>query len=297
MGKVLNKFKILTYNVGIIRKDAAAIIESGIDNGDITWLEHPYKDRFFADPFLIKETENKYYILVEEYLFYEEKGKISVLIIDKERFSLLEKKNVIEEPYHLSFPFCNLNGNTIIPESVASGKTYEYIIDPETFRVLEKREILNEGLIDGVYYSDGISRWLLASHKENPKEDLYLYKEHEGCFIPVNNGECIFSSIRFTRGAGLFFERGGVLYRPVQDSEKRYGYQTNIMRVDHIGDDGIVAEKVKTVNSFNNGPFNETMHTFNSYDGFVIVDGSKDVIRFPMKAVYKAIKRIKSRKY
>lgn len=297
MGKVLNKFKILTYNVGIIRKDAAAIIESGIDNGDITWLEHPYKDRFFADPFLIRETENKYYLLVEEYLFYEEKGKISVLIIDKERFSLIEKKNVIEEPYHLSFPFCNLNGNTIIPESVASGKTYEYIIDPETFRVLEKREILNEGLIDGVYYSDGISRWLLASHKTNPKEDLFLYKEIDGTFIPMNNGKCISSSIRFTRGAGLFFERGGSLYRPVQDSEKRYGYQTNIMRVTQIGDDGIVAEKVQTVNSFNNGPYNETMHTFNAYDGFVIVDGSKDIVRFPMKAVYKAIKRSKHRKH
>ena len=297
MGKLLNKFKILTYNIGIIRKDAASIIESGVDKGDIIWLKHPYKDRFFADPFLIKEDEKSYFILVEEYLFYEEKGKISVLIIDKDSFSLIEKKTVIEEPYHLSFPFCNQDGNTIIPEAVASGNTNEYIIDLNTFRVLEKREILKEGLIDGVYYSDGASRWLLASHKTNPKEDLYLYKELDGRFIPLNGGKCIASSIRFTRGAGLFFERGGMLFRPVQDSEKRYGYQTNIMRVDHIGDDGIVTEKVQTINSFENGPFNETMHTFNAYDGFVIVDGSKDTVRFPMKAVYKAIKHAKSRKH
>ena len=234
MSKLSEKFKILTYNIGIIYKDASVIISSGVQKDDIRWLDHPYKDRFFADPFLIREDQTNYYILVEEYLFWEEKGKISVLIIDKERFKLVDKKIVIEEQYHLSFPFCELNGNKIIPESVAAGETYAYTIDTNSFKVIEKHKILNEGLIDGVYYFDGETKWLLASHKEKPKEDLYLYKESTDGFIPLNNGRAIQNSIGFTRGAGLFFKRGEVIYRPVQDSEKRYGYQTNIMRINHI---------------------------------------------------------------
>lgn len=290
---LIQKFKILTYNIGIICKDASTIIMSGVQKDDIKWLDHPYKDRFFADPFLIREDQTNYFILVEEYLFWEEKGKISVLIVDKESFKLIDKKIVIEEQYHLSFPFCELNGNTIIPESVAAGETYEYTIDPASFKVIEKHKIINEGLIDGVYYFDGENRWLLASHWENPKEDIYLYKESADGFMPLNGGEAIQKSIRFTRGAGQFFKRGEELYRPVQDSEKRYGYQTNIMRINHIAEDGLDSTLVQTVNSFENYPFNETMHTFNAYDGFVIVDGSKDIVRFPMKAVYKTIKRLK----
>ena len=78
----MNRFRIKTYNVGIIRKDIKLILEVGIKKGDIIWMKHNYKDRFFADPFLIKEDDNFFYIVCEELLFFEKNGKITLFIKD-----------------------------------------------------------------------------------------------------------------------------------------------------------------------------------------------------------------------
>lgn len=59
------------------------------------------------------------------------------------------------------------------------------------------------------------------------------------------------------------------------------------MEIEKIGEDGYVAKEVLTINSFENPPYIDTMHTFNVYPDVVIVDGSKDFFRFPMKIFYK----------
>lgn len=282
------KFLIQTYNIGIIKKSVNKILNDGIGKGDITWLKHNYKDRFFADPFMIKENNEYYYILVEEFFFWEEKGKITLLKISKNDFSLVERKVVIEEPTHLSFPFCELNGSTIIPESVLSGNTKEYIFDLDTMNVVDSKVILNEGLIDAAFYTDQHNdQWILAAKQNNPKEDMYMYSFNSDGYKPLKNGNVITRSIEETRSAGRLFEVNGKLYRPVQDSTGRYGRQTRIMEVDQLNDDGYKAHCVQVINGKDNPPYNETLHTFNVYDDCVIVDGSKDYFRFPMKIFYK----------
>lgn len=282
------KFLIQTYNIGIIKKPIGKILSNGIGKGDIVWLKHSFKDRFFADPFMIKEDKDYYYILVEEFLFWEEKGKITLLKIKKVDFSLVERKIVIEEPTHLSFPFCELNGTTIVPESVLSGKTKEYSIDLDTMTIVNRREILNEGLIDAAFYTDRQgNKWILAAKMNNPKEDMYMYLLNAENYEPIKNGNVIAHSIEETRSAGRLFEFEGNLYRPVQDSIQRYGRQTRIMRIDKLDKEEYKANCVQVINGKDNPPYNETLHTFNVYDDCVIVDGSKDYFRFPMKILYK----------
>lgn len=291
MMNLYKKFLIQTYNVGIINKKVGNVLKYGIAAGDITWLKHNYKDRFFADPFMIKEDEDYYYILVEEYLFWEEKGKITLLKVKKVDFSLVERKIIIEEPTHLSFPFCEINSNTIIPESVKSGQTKEYYIDLDVMEILNSRVILDEGLIDAAFYIDKAQRkWILTSKINKPKEDMYMYQEKEGVYEPVQNGRIMASSIEETRSAGRLFECNGQLYRPVQDSTGRYGYQTRIMRVDQLDSSGYKATCVQVINAKDNPPYSETLHTFNVYDNCIIVDGSKDFCRFPSKIFYKKCK-------
>lgn len=55
------KFLIQTYNIGIIKKSVNKILNDGVGKGDIIWLKHNYKDRFFADPFMIKENNEHYF--------------------------------------------------------------------------------------------------------------------------------------------------------------------------------------------------------------------------------------------
>lgn len=281
------KFEILTYNVGFITKGLDAVMENGISKGDIIWMKHPYKDRFFADPFLFKSDENYYYLLCEEYFFWEEKGKITMLKVRKKDFVLEERKVIIEEETHLSFPFCIYGGDTILPESSASDKYVSYKIDRNTMEVISKKTVLDEGTIDAVIYENDEGMWLLTGKKKIPSTELYIYKKDDNDRFVACGENPVISNNRQARGAGNLFTWRGKLYRPVQDCEGRYGRQTKIMEVLELGNEKYMAKEHITVNSFENPPFDETMHTFNVYDECIIVDGSKDVLRFPMKFFYR----------
>lgn len=286
MPNLLKKFKIQTYNVGIIRKDIESILND--DDNQIIWLKHKYRDRFFADPFLIKQDNQCYYLLVEEFPFKTEKGVISLLKVDKENFSLVSKKTVIEEPFHLSFPFCEENGNFIIPESVSANETFLYTFDLEKMNVVGKNKMLDFGLIDGVYYKN----YLFAAKSLNPKLDLYAFEKKNGTYLPCNENKPILKDIRFSRNAGRFFVCDNEVYRPTQDCFERYGKKIQITKISEINKGFLQGNPVKSLEATKYPPYNETMHTFNVYDGFTIVDGSKDFIRFPMKIFYKLHKKI-----
>jgi hypothetical protein len=291
-------FLIQTYNIGIVKKPICQILNSGLIQGDIIWMKHSYKDRYFADPFLIKQDENFYYILAEEYIYWDEKGRISLLTVNKKNFSLEHRCIIIEEETHLSFPFCYLNGNTIVPESVLSGKTKKYTINLDTFKIEGDEILLNEGLIDAVFYKDTKGqKWILASKNDKPKENLYLYQYDGKKYMITNSGKPVLQSIEMARSAGLLFSLNDKTYRPVQDSTERYGHKIRIAHILDMSSQNYESQCIALISGDKNPPFNETLHTFNVYNDCIIVDGSKDYFRFPMKILYKFvakfIKRVK----
>lgn len=284
------KFSILTYNVGIVTKSLDAVMSDGLHRGDIKWMKHSYRDRFFADPFLFKEDTDYYYILCEEYLFWEERGKITMLKISKADFSLVDRKIVIDESFHMSFPFCELGGSTITPEMSESGEACVYSIDPDTMKVKRKEKIFGEGTIDAIFYTNEIGENLCLTGKTHlPSFELFMLKQQQdGTYVQV--GGLIEYNHGSVRGAGRFFTWKGDLYRPVQDCDVRYGQQTKILKIKKFDSDGYEYDTFKELNSFENPPFDETFHTFNVYDNCIIVDGSKDFVRFPMKFVYRKMR-------
>lgn len=288
---ILKKFEILTYNVGFVNKTIEDVLNKGINKNEIIWMKHNYKDRFFADPFLLKEDSDYYYILCEEFVFWEEKGKISLLIVRKDNYKLCDKKILIEENYHLSFPACFKNGNVVKPEASKSNKYFEYIIDTEKFVVLDKFEILNEGTIDAIEFDYKNETFLLTGKINNPSGELYIYKCKNGKYKPNDNAPVV-SDKSCSRNAGNIFKYKNDYYRPVQDCTEKYGKQTKIMKIKKFGEKVYVAEEIKVVNSYENPPYNETLHTFNVYDNFVLIDGSKSMFRFPMKIFYKKFRFI-----
>ena len=68
------------WNIGFIENTI-----DGILNGEellIRPIKHPFKDRWFADPFILDYNDNQIILLVEDLLIKEDKGRISKLIID-----------------------------------------------------------------------------------------------------------------------------------------------------------------------------------------------------------------------
>ena len=283
---LLRKFRIQTYNVGFVTKGIDAVMTDGIGQGDIIWLKHDYKDRFFADPFLWDYDDEYLYVLVEEVLFWEYKGRIVLLKVRRSDYALISRRVVIDEPTHLSFPLCRCGGDTIIPESSASGRWTAYKINRDTMEIESKQVLLEIGTIDAVFYENEKGSWILTGKLPKPNDELYIYRKDEAGSYVISE-EPVLTDVTQVRSAGPLFTWKGKLFRPVQDSGERYGRRTRIMQVDQISGEKYSVSEWITLTGDENPPYNETLHTFNIYDPCILVDGSKDFLRFPMKLLYR----------
>jgi len=198
----------------------------------------PPKDRFWADPFVL-EKEGRYYIFIEELIFEERKGKISVIEMD-DKGDYGVPKTVLEKDYHLSYPFIFEDKNDLfmIPET-AQNRTIEL------YKCIEfpfKWELVNI-LMDGLYAVDSTvlkhenKYWLFCNIKENEgassSDELFLFYSEDlfGNNWTSHPKNPIISDIKQSRPAGRIFEDSGSLFRPSQNSAKRYGYGIKINKI------------------------------------------------------------------
>ena len=70
----------------------------------IRWLKHSYRDRWFADPFILKVTEHEIVVFVEECTMDKPKGIICELLIDRQTMELKRRHVMLELETHLSYP-------------------------------------------------------------------------------------------------------------------------------------------------------------------------------------------------
>ena len=268
------RFTIQVYNIGIT---STSIIDNGINKKSIKWLKHDYKDRFFADPFLWYQDQENYYILVEEMCFFEEYGKIVLLTINKLEFSLKNREVIIQEPFHLSFPYCELNKNIIIPEAAQSGKCTCYRISRETHKIISKEIIADEGIIDPIFVGQINNSLLLGSKVKDPNNKLYMFKKNDQGKYIVLTDKPLIKGKKNSRNGGAIFQYNNKLYRPAQDCIQRYGCGIQLMNISDKTDEGYFEKKAQYFSSKNSPLYNETFHTFNVYGDIVIVDGSIDI--------------------
>lgn len=284
---MLNKFLLGVWNIGIIENSIENILNG--QPGNIKWVKHKYKDRFFADPFLYDFDDKNYYILVEEFPFYTNVGFISLLTVNRKTMKLIGKERWIEESWHLSYPFV-YNGK-IIPEAYRSGKVYAYDINDVDTK--EKKIIFNSGLIDQTFLKYGEYEWIFATDAEDALSGLKIFyrKSGELEWIPHKSNP-VKIDIKAARPGGHFFERNGVLYRPVQDSEERYGRRIRLMKIDILTPEEFKETEVMSFSSDKYPPYNKGLHTFNVEKNFIVVDGYKEYHSFFIKPMCLKLPRV-----
>lgn len=238
----------------------------------------PPKDREWADPHIIKRN-NKYYIFIEELLYKENKGHISLIIMDN-KGSWTQPIKVLEKDYHLSYPYLiEDNGDLfMIPESEKNNtiELYKCIDFPLKWE-LEKVLINNIIAADStVILRDGIY-WLFTSVIKNKYEtnhdELFLFSSKSlttGNWIshPQNP---IIRDVRSARPAGKLFTVNNKLYRPSQNCAKHYGHGIKINEVIELN---LTSYKERVVDSI----FPDwdkklvSTHTVNSVDKLTVID-------------------------
>ena len=189
----------------------------------------PPKDRFYADPFVVKKGK-RYFVFIEEFPYKEKKGYISYFEID-EHGNYTPTKKILERPYHLSYPFIFEFENNwyMIPES-SENKTidlYKCISFPDKWEYV--RTLLNNiiGLDNTILEKNG-KWWLFTSTpetNESPNDTVSIFYSEDllrGEWIPHPKNPII-SDVRRARSAGRIFYTNGNLIRPSQDCSGGYG--------------------------------------------------------------------------
>ena len=238
----------------------------------------PPKDRFWADPFIIAKN-NLYYIFIEELLYKDDKGFISVIEMDKQG-NYKKPVKVLEEDYHLSFPFLiEHEGNIfMIPETKNNNsiQIYRSVEFPNKWE-LEMKLIENIKAVDTVIYYHDDKYWLFTNKITNNgasfHDELFLYYSknlltQDWISHPQNP---IVSDVKNARQAGGLFEYKGHLYRPSQNCSHRYGYGMKMNKILEMNMNSYVEETVDSVIP-DWDPHIQATHTINTSTDLTVID-------------------------
>ena len=257
------------WTIGFVNGSLNDIVEG--KELKINVINHSYKDRWFADPFILDVTDTEISLLVEEFYFPHHHGRIAKLTIDKSTYNLLRSEVVLELDSHLSFPAIFRQGNIIYiyPENSAKGSLTLYSYDPINNNCHPISVIAEEPLTDAIIVRLGNDKKVLFSTKVPTMQHhlLGVYYEEYGKFIFKKN--YIFKE-RISRGAGDFFNIGTNLYRPAQVFEKWYGRGLSIQKVTENNGEWEF-EEVRRIYSNVKG-YKDGIHTFNCFKNTIVVD-------------------------
>jgi len=163
---------------------------------------------------------------------------------------------VLERGYHLSYPFLFEEDETfyMVPET-AENKTIEL------YKCIEfpKKWEFCMNLMEDVYAVDTTivkkdnKYWLFCNIKENEGasscDELFLFYS-DSLFNPnwtAHPGNPIVSDVKSSRSAGNIFDFKNKLYRPSQNSAKRYGYGMNINEVTELNEKSYQENTVQSI--------------------------------------------------
>jgi hypothetical protein len=240
----------------------------------------PPSDRFWADPHVVMK-DGRYYVFVEELVYAQNKGHISVMEI-REDGSYTSPRPVLEEPYHLSNPLVFEHDGQffLIPESSRNRTVdlYRCVSFPEHWQHCET--LLNDvDAVDATVHFHHGKWWLFANVREygSADDDLFLFSsdllQHGEWKAHPRNP--VVSDVTRARPAGNIFEHGQRLYRPAQDCSVRYGYGIRLQEIVTLTDSEYVEREALFIEpGWDNGIV--ATHTFSRAGGLTMIDALQE---------------------
>ena len=195
-----------------------------------------------ADPFLFVHQDRLF-------LFYEEKRNYSNGILrmtcTEDLMEWTEPVTVLEEPFHLSYPFVFEENGVVymIPETSDIGDIRLYKADNDAlthfshYQTLVSKDVVNIeiGYADSSVFKKEGTYYLITSMERQRINYLYLftsdslegpYKEHPMSPVSI--------SAKYGRNGGSLLEWEGGIYRVAQDCELRYGDNVHLFQIDEM---------------------------------------------------------------
>ncbi len=292
--KYTDKLYLKQWGLGYLRGNLADIIREKRTSLSFEWLPLPDSKTSWADPFILRSPEGKICVLFESVSTVKLDGNISLLQLD-ENMNPLSEKVILDNGYHLSYPFIYQEGGKtyVIPENAFSGNLFAYELDFSTGQLTDKKMILDEKVIDPTIIKADNKYWLFCTKLgDRLNSDLHIYYSENllGPYIS-HAGNPVKSDLAASRPAGNFIEVDGNIYRPSQNCVNFYGESITINRITVLTTTLFEEEPYMTIEPNPSDEFNYGIHTINSIDGMIIVDGQKSHF-MPVSQLGRKIKNI-----
>lgn len=226
---------------------------------------------YYADPFII-ECDDGIYLFVESMFRYRGKGTISVAKLEGQRFG--EFREVLNEPFHLSYPnvFQYRNQFFMIPETS----------EVQQIRLYKATDFPWKWELDSILLDDG-NAWVDSS-LQIMDDEYYLigfYKNSEGKTVKrfrvnMESRQLIIADLNglhAERPAGNCFSVENDELRPVQKCEDYYGQGIMMYKFNSSGEEKLLGE-IKPENMMLEPVVHNLTgtHTINRSEHYEVVD-------------------------
>jgi hypothetical protein len=238
----------------------------------------PPDGRFWADPHVLQRNK-EYYVFFEDASVISGHGHIAFMRMNNEGICSTPT-SIIRRPYHLSYPFIFSWNSEIylIPESAENRSVELYHCKTFPTRWEFSHNLMNNLFgYDASLVNHGDLWWMfinVKSHKgASPCDELCLFYSDSPISKhwhphPMNP---IVSDVRRARPAGRILVENGHLYRPSQDSSKRYGHALNISKIKELTTTSYSEELVQTfLPNWSKSVLG--VHTISRADDLVMID-------------------------
>lgn len=279
-----------TWHIAFVKGGKEALFKGTME---LEVVKNPYRDRWFADPFVLDVTDDKILLLAEELRYDHPKGRIAKLTIDRRSMALESYSIILECPTHLSFPnILRHEGKIYVyPENCRTGQLDIYEYDLANEKLVNPKKICNDGVWDAAI-TNLLGKWqLFAACRDDYHMDLYDWNEQLELFVPA---QTIVSNRKDNRMAGELFEYKGEVYCPTQDCTETYGGGVWLKRVVPQEDGSLQLLSVRKITP----PARmkcEGLHSLNEYKGVVVVD-LKGWLHPSARVIYSLIRSILPKK-
>ncbi len=285
------------WNIGIVHSPIQDFLNSSKQQ-EVNWFPIESKNRFLADPFGMVYN-NELHIIYEDLKFEEGIGKTARLVYEQNEFA--DNELVIEEPFHMSYPFLFQKNGEIycIPETYQANRVglYKATDFPHKWN-FQKVLIDNYSGIDSTLFRHEETWYLFSTDKNSgPHYNLNIHYASD-CFGPweVHPKNPIKTDIRSARPAGTIFEHEGAIYRPSMDYSEKIEGRISINKIEILSRVDFKEVVHQQIQPFENCYFSDKVHTLSKVGDYTLVDGAKELFIFSNLNAFKyKLKRVLSR--
>lgn len=209
--------------------------------------------RFLADPFLLSHND-KHYCFVEDFSFKNNKGCIFVLELSSNVATF--KGTVIEESFHLSFPYIFTHNNTfyMVPESWNSNQIRLYECIDLPFRWKFHSVIMDEvSASDSMIFYINKFWWLFTNINPDGGADhcseLFIFYSKDpihGPWLPHSLNPVLVDPL-CARNGGLLYDNNGIYRVSQSQGFLKYGEQSAINRIDLLTPKEYIENKITSI--------------------------------------------------